>query len=211
MRVALLALVAVVALCGQAQTLKKATVAQSREMVAAVNKTAASLKSIKCNFTQTKSMSFLKDKMVSRGKMYYTNDGRLRWEYTTPYRYTFVINGGKVTMQSASKTSTVDLASSRLFQSIASIMVSSVTGKSLSSSKDFAVEMCTSGNQWVARLTPKRGELKRMFKEVRLHFNAAHSMVSKVVMVEKGGDTTTIELSDVKTNVAIPASTFTVK
>jgi len=195
----------------QAQTLKKASAAQSSQMITAINKTAASLRSIQCDFTQTKSMSFLNDKMVSHGKMYYTNNGKLRWEYTTPYRYTFVISRGKVTMQSSKKTSTVNLASSRLFQSIADIMVSSVTGKSLTNNKDFAVEMYTSGNQWVASLTPRRGDMKKMFKMVRLYFNQQHSMVSRVEMVENGGDKTVIELSNVKTNTTIPASMFTVK
>jgi len=205
--------VATTASLASAQTLQKATAAQSREMIATVNKAAATIKTIQCDFTQTKTMSFLNDKMVSKGKMHYASEGnRLRWEYTTPYRYTFVISGGKVTMRSKSGTSTVNLASNRLFQNIANIMAGSVTGKCLSSSKDFNVEMyATKGGGWVAQLTPKRGELKKMFKQVRLYFNASHTMVSKVQMVEAGGDTTIIELTNVKTNAAIPNATFSVK
>jgi len=194
-----------------AQTMKKASPAQAKEMIAKVNATAASIRTIKCDFTQTKKMSFLNEKMVSKGTMNYTNAGQLRWEYQTPYRYIFVINNGKVTMKSASKTTTVNMASSRLFQSIARIMVSSVTGKSLSNSQDFTVQMYTAGTQWVAVMTPKSSEMKKMFKQVRLYFNPAHSMVSRVEMTEKNGDTTLIELTGVKTNTAIPASNFTIK
>jgi len=199
------------ALGAQAQTMKKASATQSSQMIAAINKTASALKTVQCNFTQTKTMSFLKDKMVSRGKMYYTSSGQLRWQYTTPYQYTLVMNNGKVTINSAGKTSTVDLASNRLFQSIASIMVSSVTGKSLADTRDYTVQMYTLGNQWVATLTPRRGTMKKMFKTVRLYFNDQHSMVSKVEMTETSGDKTLITLENVKTNAPIPSSTFTVK
>ncbi len=204
-------LISMLALTAGASQPRKVTAAQQRQMIEQVNRTAAAIRTVQCTFVQTKKMSFLNDKMVSHGRMYYTDAGRLRWEYTTPYAYTFVINNGRVTMKSAKKTNTVNLASSRLFQSIARVMVSSVTGKSLSSSGDFAVQMYTHDGQWVAYLTPRKSEMKKMFKQVRLHFNAAHSMVSRVELIENNGDTTVIDLKDVKTNAPISDSVFTVK
>ncbi len=204
-------LVSIVLCLGAQAALTKATPAQSKAMIARINRTAASIKTISCNFTQTKKMSFLNDKMVSHGRMYYTSAGRLRWEYTSPYSYIFVINNGRVTMKSGKKTSQVNISSSRLFQSIARIMVNSVTGKSLSSNKDFAVAMYTSGSSYVAYLTPKTGDMKKMFKSVRLYFNSTGSMVSRVVMIEKNGDSTTIDLTNVRTNGNINASVFSVR
>ena len=76
-----------------AQTLKKATEAEAKVMVAEINKTAASIRTLACNFTQVKTLSFLNDKMTSQGRMCYDASGKLRWEYTSPYTYTFILNG----------------------------------------------------------------------------------------------------------------------
>ena len=64
----------VLAVCTGAQAqLKKASPAQSKAMIARIDRAAASIKTATCTFVQTKTMSFLNDKMVSRGHMYYTS------------------------------------------------------------------------------------------------------------------------------------------
>ncbi|MBQ9584435.1 MAG: outer membrane lipoprotein carrier protein LolA [Muribaculaceae bacterium] len=193
-----------------AQTMRKATAAESKSMIQKINSMAASIKTISCSFTQEKSMSMLNDKMTSRGVMYYTNAGKLRWEYTSPYSYIFVINNNKVTMKSGNKKSTVDMSSNKLFQAIARIMVSSVTGKSLSNSRDFDVTMYCYEQHWTAHLVPKEANMKKMFKYIRLFFNTSHTMVFKVEIVEKNGDTTTIRLKNIETNKQINNSKFSV-
>lgn len=193
-----------------AQTMRKATAAETKSMVEKINSMAASIKTISCSFTQEKEVSMLNDKMTSKGVMYYTNAGKLRWEYTSPYSYIFVINNNKVTMKSGNKKSTVDMSSSKLFQAIARIMVSSVTGKSLSNSRDFDLTMYCYNKQWCAHLVPKEANMKKMFKYIRLYFNTSHTMVYKVEMVEKNGDTTTIRLKNIETNKQISNSKFSV-
>ena len=193
-----------------AQSLKKATAVQEKSMIAVINSTAASIRTIQCGFVQTKSLSFLSGKMTSYGSMNYNNRGKLRWEYTSPYKYTFIINGDKVYTKSAKKTNTIDIRSSRLFQGIAQVMINSITGKSISSNKDFTVDMYTSGNEWIAYLTPIKKDMKKMFKSIRLHFDYSRGIVSSVDMIEKNGDTTEITLTGVKTNVNLNEKIFSI-
>ena len=194
----------------QAQTMTKATPAQARAMIARINSAAQAVKTISCSFTQEKKMSILNDKMVSSGRMCYSGNGKLRWEYTSPYSYIFVINNNQVTMKSGTKTSSVNISSSQLFQAIARIMVSSVTGKSLNNSRDFDVTMYYYQNQWCAHLVPKEPGMKKMFKFVRLYFNTSQTMVHKVEMAEKNGDKTIIRLNNVVTNKPIADAQFLV-
>ena len=196
-------------LTAQAQGLKKADAAQQRQMIERINRAAAGITTLECRFTQVKTLRFLNDKMTSSGRMLFMADGgRLRWEYQQPYQYTFVINGEKVYIKSARNTQTIDIRQSRLFQSIAEMMMNSVTGKSLTSSADFGCTMYSGGDEWVAQLTPKRKEMKKMFKEIRLHFSAQQQMVTQVEMTEPSGDTTVITLKDVKTNGRIDTKMF---
>ena len=179
-----------------AQTLKKATEAEAKVMVAEINKTAASIRTLACNFTQVKTLSFLNDKMTSQGRMCYDASGKLRWEYTSPYTYTFILNGQQVHIQSA------------LFQGIAQVMMNSVTGRNLTSNKDFACTFYTQGDVWVADLVPQRKEMKQMFSTIRLRFDSKRRMVSQVEMNEKRGDVTVITLKDIKTNETINQNLF---
>ena len=89
-------------------------------------------------------------------------------------------------------------------------MEGSVTGRSLSNNKDYSVTMYKQGNTWVAHLVPNDRNMKKMFKYVRLYFNANHSLVSKVEMVENNGDSTLIKLYDIETNKAISDKVFVV-
>ena len=208
-KIAGLLLCLMLALTAQAQSLKKADAAQQRQMIERINRAAAGITTLECRFTQVKTLRFLNDKMTSSGRMLFMADGgRLRWEYQQPYQYTFVINGEKVYIKSARNTQTIDIRQSRLFQSIAEMMMNSVTGKSLTSSADFGCTMYSGGDEWVAQLTPKRKEMKKMFKELRLHFSAQQQMVTQVEMTEPSGDTTVITLKDVKTNGRIDTKMF---
>jgi outer membrane lipoprotein-sorting protein len=189
----------------------KATPAQQKSMIAAINRTAIAVKSIQSTFVQTKTMSFMHDKMTSKGVMYYSNGGKLRWEYTSPYQYIFVINDNKVYIKSGNKAANaIDVRQSRIFKSITQVMMYSVTGKGLASNRDFGVTMYVNGNEWIASLTPKRSEMKKMFKTIKLFFDKNKGVVSQVEMNEVSGDKTVIQLYGVKTNAAINEKVFRV-
>ena len=193
-----------------AQGLKRADAAQSKAMIERINKTASGIHSIDCRFTQVKTLRFLDDEMTSEGRMLFMADGgRLRWEYQRPYSYTFVLNGDKAYMRSGQgRQQTVNVSQSRLFQGIAEVMMNSVTGRNLTSNKDFACTFFTQGDVWVADLVPQRKEMKQMFSTIRLRFDSKRRMVSQVEMNEKRGDVTIITLKDIKTNETINQNLF---
>lgn len=192
-----------------AQTEKKATAAEAEMMIAAVNRTAEGIHTLQGRFTQVKTMSFLNDKMTSTGMLYLTDKGQLRWEFISPYSYIFIINDNQVTIRSGKKTQNIDMKSSRLFEGIARIMVNSMTGRCLQKNGDFDVEMYTRGTEWIAWLTPKKAQMKKMFKLVKLHFSSTQNMVTSVEMTEPSGDNTVIELKDITLNQPVDEAVFT--
>lgn len=200
----------IVSMAIQAQTMKKADEAQAKAIIEKIDRTAASIRTLNCSFTQVKSLRFLNDKMTSHGRMYFEGSGKLRWEYTSPYKYIFILNGQNVHVQSGKSSHTIDIRQSRLFQSIAQMMMNSVTGKSLASDGDFSCVMYVQGEEWIADLMPKKKEVKKMFKSIRLHFSSTRQMVSQVELTETSGDTTVITLQDVKTNERVDEKLFTV-
>jgi|SRR5574344_3651 outer membrane lipoprotein carrier protein len=192
------------------QELNTVSDSRAKEMVAKISETASTIKSIQCDFVQEKQLSIMNDKMISKGKMYYSKGNLLRWEYTTPYSYLFILNGSKVMLKSPKTKNIADTRSNKIFQEIARIMMNSVTGKSLTDKEDFKVTLYLSGEQWIADMVPLKREMKQMFNSIKLYFDTRKSMVNRVELMEKGGDKTSIELKNTIINKAINEKVFTI-
>ena len=164
---------------------------------------------MQCDFVQTKHLKMLNDKVVSKGKMYYQQSDKLRWEYVSPYKYTFILNGSKVQLKNSKRNDVIDVEKNKLFKEIARIMMSSVVGNCMND-KSFKVTISDGKTEWIATMVPQRREMKQMFQTIKLHFNKQNSMVSMVELKEKNGDKTVIELKNIKTNVAIAPNIFSV-
>jgi len=188
-----------------AQTLNEAQIRQR------VNQAAAAMKTMQCDFVQTKHLKMLNDVMVAQGKMYYQQRSKLRWEYTNPYAYTFVLNGDKVLLKNRQRNDVIDVNQNKMFREIASIMMSSVVGNCLSDDKTFKTTIATANGEWIATLVPKRKDMRQMFQKIVLHFNQQRAVVSCVEMVEKNGDKTVINLKNIRTNETINAAVFAVR
>ncbi len=190
--------------CITAQSIDEAKVKQQ------INSVASKMKTMQCDFVQTKYIKMLNDKMVSKGKMYYQQSDKLRWEYSSPYAYSFVLNGSKVLISRGKRNDVVNVNQSKFFKEIARIMMNSVVGKCLTDTKDFKTNITGTQSEYIATLYPKQKQMQQMFQKIILHFNRQKSIVFKVELIEKKGDRTIIELLNVKTNAPIDAKVFTV-
>ena len=181
-----------------------------KRIISQINDAAAKLNTMQCDFIQTKTVKLLNEKMVSKGRMYYQQPNKLRWEYTTPYTYTFILNDAKVSLRKNSRHDVIDINQNKMFREIATIMMNCIVGKCLSDKKSFKTTVKDTATEWVATLVPQSKELKHMFTGIVLHFNKEKSVVVKVEMFEKNGDTTVIVLNNIIKNKKIDAKTFTV-
>ena len=175
-----------------------------------INQAASQLQTLQCDFVQTKHLKMLNDKLVSHGKMYYKKSDKLRWEYTTPYHYIFILNGSQVLLKNEKRNDIIDVNQNKVFKEIARLMMNSVVGKSLSDSRDFSSKISSSNSELIATLTPMRKDLKQMFKQISLYFSQSTSLVYKVILVEKNGDKTVIELKNAKKNEPVNTNVFKV-
>lgn len=183
---------------------------EQQAVVANINKAVSGLTSMSCGFVQTKNLKMLNDKMVSQGKMYYKQGNKLRWEYTTPYKYLFIFNGSKVYVGNKSKKDVIDTNSNKVFREVARILMNTVTGKALSNASDFGISVAATKGTWDVTLTPKKKEMKKMFSRVVLVFNKSNSMISEVNIFEKNGDRTNIKMTDISKNKTVNESLFAI-
>ena len=175
-------------------------------MIEEICEAASEIHSLQCKFRQTKNLSLLATEMVSTGRMYY-KEGMLRWEYLSPYRYIFIINGERVLLDSPSGSNVIDTKTNKMFGSIANIMMSSLTGNIIDT-EEFDTLMLEEKEGWIAELTPVKKEMQQFFTKVRLHINPVEKSVEKVELLEEGGDTTLIEMTEIEKNVSVDDSVF---
>ncbi|MBR2236315.1 MAG: outer membrane lipoprotein carrier protein LolA [Prevotella sp.] len=182
--------------------------AQIRQKIAVAAQT---MTSMQCDFVQTKQLKMLNDKMVSEGRMYYSQKDKLRWEYVKPYQYTFIMNGDRVLLKNKERSDVIDVRQNKIFREIANIMLNSVVGNCLNDDRSFKTSITTAGGQWVATLLPQRKDMKQMFQKIILNFDQQQATVSRVELVEKNGDLTTIDLKNIRKNETIAPRTFAVE
>lgn len=181
---------------------------QQKQLIDKIDKAATTMTAMQCDFTQTKSMKLLSKEMQSKGIMLFKRPDRLRWKYTAPYDYTFILNGNKISINSAKSKKSIDANKNKMFRYITTIILNSITGGGLKSAADFRVEAYKAGDSYFARLYPKKKELKQIYDNIEIHFNPQLTMVSMVKMKEKTGDMTVVKLINVKTNVAVDEKMF---
>ena len=158
---------------------------------------AEKIKTVRCDFTQTKHSKMLKGEQVSKGKMSCQQPDKLRWEYTSPKASTLLLNGTDARL---TKDDGTNAGRNKLVGEMARMIMNSVAGKSLTDSKAFQVSAKEMPTEYVATLVPLRKDMKRMYTKLVLHFDLRQSTVTEVELHEKNGDRTIIELHDIHIN-----------
>ena len=161
------------------------------------------MKTMQCDFVQTKQTKLLSSASVSTGRLYYRQPDGLRWEYLTPTAHTFEINGEKVLMSDSRGSREVDIRRNRMYREMARLMTNIMSGQSLVGDQDFEVSLTPADEkktEWVATLVPRRKEVRRMFASIVLRVTPAQWLVHQVELVEPKGDRTVILLKNVKIN-----------
>ena len=188
----------------------KLTSEQEKQVLAKMDQSSNALRSLQCDFLQSKRMKILSKEMQSKGILYFKKPDKIRWQYTSPYDYTFIMNGDKVQIKSAKSTKNIDVQGNKIFRQITTIILNTVTGAGIMNSADFNVELYKSGDIYFAKMQPKKKEVKQVYSSIEVYFNSALTMVDTIKMIEKSGEHTVIKLVAPKINAAMNESVFKV-
>ncbi len=180
------------------------------QMKKRIAEAAQALTSMQCDFVQTKQIKMLNDKLISQGRMCYSQKDKLRWEYLKPYQYVFIMNGDRVLLKNKEHSDVINIQQNKLFREIARVMMSSVMGSCLTDNRTFKVALQEKNGEWAATLIPQRKDMKQMFQRIVLHFDQRQATVCRVELLEKNGDMTTIDLKNIRKNETIALSQFTI-
>ena len=166
---------------------------------------------IKSDFIQEKNLSFLSEKIISKGLFYFKKESKIRWQYTEPFDYLIIINDDKIYIKDEDRESKYDMASNKIFKEINKIITGCIQGDILNNDKEYKIEYYENDNLYYVKLTPYSEKMKEFLSNIDIYFDKKDFSVSKLEMMELSGDYTKIEFINKKLNKEIPDEKFTVE
>jgi len=185
-----------------------ATEARKKEIVDKITQASGAMRTMRCDFTQEKELSFMNEKVIWEGKMFYKQPDKIRWEYTKPVAYVFAMDGKNIFMDSGASQSKIPARSSKLFSGISDIIIGGISGAGLIDSPDFTTQFGVGTDKYLVTLTPLKKEIQDLFSTIQLYVNKTDGRINEVELIEKGGDKTLILLKNIQTNVTINDEIF---
>lgn len=176
-----------------------------------LRKTAETTRTITCDFTQEKVMSMIAERIVSSGKFYLKKEKMLRWEYTHPYSYLIVIRNDEITIKDENKVNQFNMRTNKVFSEVNRILLGSLQGTLLDDEKSFSATFYEHQDARLVKLKTLNPKLKETLAGINLWFDRSDNTVSRLEMLEAGGDKTTITFSNRKINTEVPDEKFLVR
>ena len=172
-----------------------------------IAETTHSIRTINTQFIQEKSISFLEEKIMSKGKMLFENPDKLRLEYTEPFTYLMIMNSGRMMTDNGSGKAEYDLRSNRLFGEINDLIISAVMGNILDN-KNFVSTVFGNNEKLFIRLVPNDAELIKYISRIELYLNRSDNSVTELKITEPSEDYTLIRFTGKIINETISPEFF---
>lgn len=205
-RAAALMAVAALSLSSHTSTAQNVDEAKVKQMICDASK---DVESISADIVMTKTSQMLKEPTTTKGHIVYKRPDCISWVGTSDSKpFTLLANGQKAKITKEGKTKELNLADSRIYRRVKSMIKDGVGFETLIGSESFSVAISETGSQWVVTLTPERKEFKKSIKTVTLYADKADNIVKRVEMINKNDEKTTIELVNIKTNEKVDATLF---
>jgi outer membrane lipoprotein carrier protein len=142
--------------------------------------------------------------VVSTGTVAFQKPAKMRWEYLTPSKRSFVLSADRIyALDPEAQT----LTKAALPTSQLSASVTFLWGKGkLSDEFDISRTECKECLGTLLTLLPKKPDAR--FREVQLDIDPKSAQVRRSIVIDPDGSRNVITFSNLKTNVSLPKETF---
>lgn len=162
---------------------------------------------INAEFVQEKELSFLDEKIISKGIILYQKPDKLRLEYTSPYEYLIIINGKDLFINSQDSEINLNLESSSMFSEINDLIINSIQGNVMNM-PNISTSFYENSELFLIQLIPEKEELKKYIHAIKLYISKNDYTVNEINIVELSGDYTLIKFINKEINEELPNGCF---
>jgi outer membrane lipoprotein-sorting protein len=167
----------------------------------------ASTQTIKADFIEEKTASYLKEPQKSSGVFYYKKNNNMRWERKQPNSYILLIHGDKAKLKEDGKEKDISTFNAMIGK-IKDLMMTLVSGD-FHDSKAFTPQYFQTNSHYIIKLTPKNKRLSNLFTTIDLSISKSTYRVNEIMFNEKSGDKNVMKFYNDVVNVELAETLFT--
>jgi len=164
---------------------------------------------VSARFVQTKSLSLLAQPLVSRGRFLFKRPDHVVWQVEEPQAATVVIDGQGIHIPGLSARDRQALAMVPA-RALTSQLGAIFSGTTAGLEGEFDVTARDDGGAVLVHLVPRRPETGQLFRTIDLRFPRPLRFVQTITLEDAVGDRVEVGFEDVRVNVEVPDSAFTV-
>lgn len=168
---------------------------------------AATTKTIQCDFVQEKQLSFMEQKMMSSGELYFSGTDKLRWAYVKPYDYAILMVKDQLVIIDEGQVNETKLGKNPSFKKVQQLLTQTLKGDFASQKDMFNQEILENDLYYRIKLMPKDPTMKEFVSQMDVFFTKKDFMLASFIM-DENGDTTRTIFSNQKINKELPPDIF---
>ena len=199
----------IISFCSFAQPEGFVKVADTSYIKQKLDEVSSKTTSINAGFIQEKNLTFLYEKIISKGILLYKNPEKLRLEYTEPFSYLLIMNSGELLIKTDNNETKLNLESSKMFNEINNLIINSIQGKIINN-HDLKTSFFENDNSFFVQMIPRQEELAKYVKTIELLISKKDYTVSEFKVIEQSDDYTLIKFVNKKINEEIPDDNFNI-
>lgn len=202
----ILCLITILSLPLHAQMQQVKDIANVQQKIAQVAK---DVKSIECDFVQTKHLEIFNEDIISKGQFYYRAEDKICLNYTNPLPYLMVINGEKIKIVSDGKKNIMNLKSNKVMKEMRGMLTGCMSGN-LSDVKGYQMVFFEDQKFYLIKVKPTNKDIMAYITQFDIYMEKSDMSVSKLRITEAGSNYTDYQFSNKKFNTLNDDSKFSI-
>lgn len=181
----------------------------NQAILAQIEKANADIISIEGKFAQTKTIAANGKQIKSDGTLYISDSDKMAMHYNAPSTDLLIINGERFYMIRGKKKNDFNTAKNKAMRSLRNTLLYCVHGKpaQLAEENNANISANKESEGLIVTLTSQK-KTARGYKKIILNYDSQSQLLTRMEMIEWGGNSTVYEISGIKTNATFPATVY---
>jgi outer membrane lipoprotein-sorting protein len=198
-----------VAIAAPLSAARKADPNSLEEVVKKVQQVQKSTTTLQADFRQEKELALLSKPEVSTGTFTFSRPSNVLWVYDAPKRVQMLIANGMLTTYYPDLRKAEQIDVRRFQDRIFKYMGATGAIDELSQYFDFTFIDNAASATWTLDLNPKNRMIAKRVKHIKLAIDKKSYLTTKIEYIEGDGDVTRYEFTNIRTNLPVAQSRFT--
>lgn len=181
----------------------------NQAILAQIEKANADITSIEGKFAQTKTIAANGKQIKSDGTLYISDSDKMAMHYNAPSNDLLIINGERFYMIRGKKKNDFNTAKNKAMRSLRNTLLYCVHGKpaQLAEENNANISASKESEGLIVTLTSQK-KTARGYKKIILNYDSQSQLLTRMEMIEWGGNSTVYEISGIKTNATFPVTVY---